>query len=71
MHKIWKWFKNDFRNVSEAMYYMTNGKAPKWVIAFWYVMMFPIGLFLYPIAIVYGWYLQYKLAKMIREAEED
>lgn len=71
MYKMWNWFKNDFRNVSEAMYYMTNGKAPKWLIVIYYIVMAPIGLLLTPIGKVYMLFWQYKLNKIIREAKED
>ena len=71
MYKILNWLKRDYRNVSEACYYITKGRTPKWVIAIYYVVMFPIGMFLTPIVIVYGMYLRLKLNKIIREVGED
>lgn len=71
MKKIWNWWKMDFGRVSMAIYYLTDGRAPKWAIALWYVMLFPIGLFLLPIALGYGKYLQFKLNKILKEEKES
>ena len=75
MYKIWNWLKGDFRSVSEACYYATKGKIPKWMITIYYVVMFPIGLLLWPIlkiwAVVYVWKLQHEWNKIIRAMEES
>ena len=71
MRKIWNWLKGDFASVSMAIDYMTNNRAPKWAIVVYYILLFPIGLFLTPIGIVYGKYLQFKLNRIIKELKED
>ena len=71
MRKIWNWLKRDFTSVSMAIDYITKNRIPKWVIVVYYVMLFPIGLFLTPIGIVYGKYLQFKLNRIIKELKED
>ena len=71
MRKIWNWIKRDFTSVSTAIDYITNNRTPTWVIVVYYVMLFPIGLFLWPIGVLYGKYLQFKLNRIIKELKED
>lgn len=75
MKKIWNWLKRDFINVSFAVSYLTNDKMPKWAIAIWYVVMFPIGIIITPFLAIWLKYQIYKLerdlSKYMDELEES
>lgn len=51
MKKMINYAKRDFRSVSEALMFITNGRMPKWARAIWYIVMLPIGLILTPFAL--------------------
>ncbi len=61
-----QFFKNDFRSVKSAIR-MMYPKTPRWAILVYYLLLAPIGLILYPFAVLYT---KVKLRKILKEIKE-
>ena len=74
MRKIWIWLKWDYKKVTEAWFYIFDRRVPNWIPTVIYVLLAPIGLVLYPFAIIISKILlarwNRKLDKWL-ELEED
>jgi len=63
MKKIIRNLKNDYRGVSEAIHYSFKFKIPEVAILIYYIIMFPIGLVLYPFVKIWSKILLWKMTR--------
>lgn len=75
MKRIMNYFKNDYRNVKEAIKILSKDKAPNWVIMLYYVtfviLFFPVIILVLVAYQIFRWHILRKIKKLEKEIEMD
>lgn len=57
------YIKTDYIKVRAAMLLLTNDKMPNWVSIILYILLLPIGIMLWPFAMLYMLYITKQIKK--------